>query len=190
MPGYGYRRDELALSPDPAVVHRILEHVVDPSVVETELACDLLNGNGSGRVLLKDAYSYTDLVCVDREDVGRRQPHEAEGGVAARISEVAELRRIAVGDPLAKSTAVPLRLVSLGDHLVPVPRIGAEQATIAHDPGDTGRVKGVLDQLEGPPKVALPAHAPALTADERAKLEHHLGEAERLLRANAERSGR
>jgi hypothetical protein len=85
------------------------------------------------------------------------QPPEAEGSVAARISEVAELRGIAVGDPLAKSTAVSLRLMSLGDHLVPVPRVGAEQATIAHDPGDTGRVKGVLDQLEGPPKVALPA---------------------------------
>ena len=37
---------------------------------------------------------------------------------------------------------------------------------------------------------ALATHAPALTPDERAELEHHLSEAERLLQMNTERSDR
>ncbi len=82
------RTRQLALPSDPAVVHRVLEHVVDSSVVETELACHLLDGAGSGRVLLKDPDSDADRVCVDREDMRGWQPHKAERRVAARISEV------------------------------------------------------------------------------------------------------
>lgn len=83
-------------------------------------------------------------------------PHEFERGAAAGVGETPELRGVSVRDPLAEAPAVPLGFMRLGHHLVPVSWIRTHQPSIAHDPGNTGRMEAVLDQLQGASQVALP----------------------------------
>ena len=99
-----------------------------------------------------------DRVGVDLEGVGRLgQAPEAEARMAARVVAVVELGGVAVGDPLRQAAAVLLRAGRLGDQLVPVVGIGRQDPPVAHDERDAGRVQAVLQELERPPQVALPA---------------------------------
>lgn len=55
---------------------------------------------------------------------------------------------------------------------------------------DSGTRTQIIQRAGNSIAGALAAHTPALTPDERVELEHHLGEAGRLLRLNADRSDR
>jgi hypothetical protein len=106
--------------------------------------------------------------------------------VSALVRESVELRRVAVGDPLAEAVAVPLRFVRLRNHLIPVSWIRAEETPIAHRPGDARGMKVVFDELERPPKVPLPAveiarqqHVERAVARRREHHAHRLGSPDR-----------
>ena len=53
--------------------------------------------------------------------------------------------------------AVLLRSDRLGDQLVPVRRIGAQDLAVAHHHCDAIRVQLVFEQFDGPAQIALPA---------------------------------
>ena len=77
--------------------------------------------------------------------------------MATGIALLVELGGIALGDALRQSTAVLLGPCRLGDQLIPVRGIGAQDLPVAHDECDAVGVEVVLQELEGPPQVALPA---------------------------------
>ena len=77
--------------------------------------------------------------------------------MSTRVGVVVELRGVAVADPLREPAAVPLGARGLGHELVPVVRVGRENPSVAHDEGHADRVQPVLQELEGPAKVPLPA---------------------------------
>ena len=65
--------------------------------------------------------------------------------------------RVAFGDPFREPAAVLPDSYRLGDQLVPVVRIGADDPAVAHHESDPCRMKVVFRELQGPPQVALPA---------------------------------
>jgi hypothetical protein len=146
----------LALSPDPAVVDRVLQHLRDAPIVQAKFAGNLVDRQGADGIPLEDPHGNIDGVRVDGQHECRGVPHESEWGAAARVGETPELRGVSVRDPLTEAPAVPLGFMRLGHHLVPVSWIRTHQPPIAHDPGDPGRMEAVLDQLQGASQVALP----------------------------------
>ena len=143
---------------DPAVVERVHQDHPDPALGQPGLLGEVLRAHVAEGVALEQADDDADRVGVDLEDVRRlRGAPEAEPGVAARVVAAVELGGVAVGDPLREPAAVLLRPGRLRDQLVPVVRVGREDPPVAHDERDAGRVEVVLEELEGPPEVALPA---------------------------------
>ena len=86
-----------------------------------------------------------------------RRAAEAERRVAAGIVLFVELLGVAIGDAFGQPAAVLLGAVGLADQLIPVVAVGTEKPAVAHDEGDAGRVEAILEQLERPAQVALPA---------------------------------
>jgi hypothetical protein len=68
-----------------------------------------------------------------------------------------ELGGVAVADPLREAAAIAFGSRSFRHELVPVVGIRREDASVAHDEGHPGRVQPILQELEGPSQVALPA---------------------------------
>jgi hypothetical protein len=77
--------------------------------------------------------------------------------MATGIALLVELGGIALGDALRQSTAVLLGPCRLGDQLIAVGGIRAQDLPVAHDEGDAVGVKVVVEELECPAQVALPA---------------------------------
>jgi DNA-binding MarR family transcriptional regulator len=115
-------------------------------------------------------------------------------GELAVLEDIARNPRGTIGD-ITRRTGLAQSLVSRITHAM----ADAGVVTMAGDGHDRRKVRVELGSATRAQIIrragnsiadALSAHAPALTLDERAELEHHLGEAERLLRTNAERSDR
>ena len=75
----------------------------------------------------------------------------------AGVALLVELGGVALGDAFGQAAAVLLGPGGLGDQLVPVRWIRAQDLAIAHDQGDPIGMKIVLKELERPAEVALPA---------------------------------
>ncbi len=84
----------------------------------------------------------------------RRKPRPAR---PPGSSLLVELRGVALGDPLRQPAAVLLGAGGLGDQLVPVVRDRSSGSSGRTSPGRRHSVQPVLEQLERPAQVALPA---------------------------------
>jgi hypothetical protein len=142
----------------PAVVEGIDQDHPDAGGLEAGLVCQLAGADGAEGVPLEQADGDPDCGGVDLEGM-RRIWHapEAEAGVPARVIVVVELGGVAVGDPLGQPPAVLLGAGRLRDELVPVMRVRREDPPVAHDERDPDGMEAVLEELESPPEVPLPA---------------------------------
>jgi hypothetical protein len=100
-----------------------------------------------------------------------------------RVALLRPLARVPLPDPAGQAAAVALSVLRLVDELVPVAIGGGEDLLVAEVHGDASRMEGVLEQLERPAQVALPARDVAheqdveLAALRRAEHGRHLGRA-------------
>jgi DNA-binding MarR family transcriptional regulator len=115
-------------------------------------------------------------------------------GELAVLEDIARNPGATIGE-IARRTGFAQSLVSRITHAM----ADAGVVTIAGDGHDRRKVRVELGSRTRAQIIrragnsiadALSTQTPALTPDERAELEHHLAEAERLLRVNAERSDR
>ncbi|MHB8671995.1 MAG: hypothetical protein ACYDAD_15795 [Acidimicrobiales bacterium] len=135
-----------AVPPDPAVVERVHEDHPDACPGEPRLGLELHRAYVAQRVPLEQAHNDGHVVGVDLEGVRRlRKAPEAQRGVAAGVALLVELRGVALGNALREAAAVLLRPGRLGDQLVPVRGIGAQDLPVAHHQADTVRVQLVLE---------------------------------------------
>ncbi|HWP63892.1 MAG TPA: hypothetical protein VNO86_10525 [Candidatus Binatia bacterium] len=147
-----------SVPPDPAVVQRVHQDHPDAAGRKAGLGLELGGAHVAQGVPLEQRHRCPDGRWVDLEGVWRLgQASEAEARVPAWVVTVVELRRVAVGDPLGEAAAVLLRARRLRDELVPVVRVGGQDPPVAHDEGDASGVQAVLEELQRPPQVALPA---------------------------------
>ena len=86
-----------------------------------------------------------------------REAPEAQRRIAGLVVVAVELRRVAIGHSLGEAEGVALRRRRLGDELVPVVGIGREDAPVAHDERHPRWMEVILEELERPAQVALPA---------------------------------
>lgn len=115
-------------------------------------------------------------------------------GELAVLEDIARNPGATIGD-ITRRTGLAQSLVSRITHAM----ADAGAVTAAVDGHDRRKVRVELEPTTRAQIIqragnniadALATHAPALTPDERAELEHHLSEAERLFQMNTERSDR
>ena len=142
---------------DPTVVDRISQGPVDGAFGHLELVRQLLDRHRTGCVPVEEGDCPANGVWVDLQYPCLSSSPEPQPGVTAWITDPLELRRVAIRDPIPETPAVPLALVRLADHLIPIPGIRRHEAAVAHHPGDSRGMQDVLDKFQGASQVALPA---------------------------------
>jgi len=151
------RLDTIALAPDPAVVDRVLEDVVDGSVVHLVGASKLVDRHVACGIVDEEPSSSLNRVRIHLERPrSLARPPESERRKPSRIRQPPVLGGIALADPLPKPPAVRLGLDRLARPSLPLVLVGRQDALVAEQ--DRGACcMEIVAGIDGRPQVAREA---------------------------------
>src|SRR5450759_3012458 len=126
-----------AMSTGPAFVEGVAQDVPDAVGFEPRFTSEPFDADVAEGIALEEPNCRTDRVGVDLVGAGRSGGSaEAEWRQTTLVGMAFELGAITVSDPLCEPPGIAFRSCGLGDELIPVMGIGAQDAPVAHHESD------------------------------------------------------